>query len=291
MKERTGILLCLLASFLWGMAFVAQSNVTGVIGALTFNGIRFLIGFAVLLPMVLRILKRHKGEKGYIKALVVATIACGIPLIIATNLQQWGIEYTTAGKAAFITSLYTLMVPVMSILIGKKVGLRIWICVAIGIVGAFLLSIKGDSSIGYGDLLILICAFFFALQIILIDVLGKKLEGIELSAFQFLLCGILCTPIGLATEPFSWELLKQAAIPILYAGIFSCGVAYTIQTVCLKYVNATKATLALSLENAWGAIGGALILHEVLTGKELVGCLLLFVAVIVSQLPGRKKTK
>lgn len=289
MKERTGILLCLLASFLWGMAFVAQSSVTGVMGALSFNGIRSLIGFVVLLPMVIRILKSHKGDKKYYRSLVIATLACGAPLFIATNLQQWGIEYTTAGKAAFITALYTLIVPILSVLLKKKVTLRNWICVGIGLVGAFLLSINGDSGIGYGDMLVLICSFFFALQIVLIDVLAKDLDGIELSAFQFLLCGVLGCTVGFATEPISWEIVRQTLVPILYAGIFSCGIAYTLQTVCLKYVNATKATLALSMESAWGAIGGAVLLGEMLSVKELFGCLLLFSAVIVSQLPEKMK--
>lgn len=288
MKERTGILLCLLASFLWGMSFVAQSNVTGVIGALSFNGIRMLIGFVVLLPLVIRILKKHKGDRKYYRSLVIATLACGIPLFIASNLQQWGIEETTAGKAAFITSLYTLIVPILSVMLKRKVRLRTWICVAIGLVGAFMLSINGDKGIGRGDLLVLICSFFYALQIVMIDVLGKDLDGIELSAFQFLFCGLLGCGLGFATEPMSWDILRQTLIPILYAGIFSCGVAFTLQTVCLKYVNATKATLALSMESAWGAIGGAVLLGEMLTTKELFGCVLLFSAVLVSQLPEKK---
>ena len=151
MKERTGILLCLLASFLWGMAFVAQSNVTGVIGALSFNGIRMMLGFVVLLPMTLKILKRHKGDKKYYRALISATLACGIPLFIATNLQQWGIEDTTAGKAAFITSLYTLIVPFLSVILKRKVGLRSWICVTIGLVGAYKLTNLAFSSDNHSE--------------------------------------------------------------------------------------------------------------------------------------------
>ena len=291
MKERTAILLCLLASFIWGTSFVAQSSAANDIGPLCYNGIRMLIGFVVLLPIVIKVLKRHKGDKKYYRALLKGTVTCGSALFLATNLQQFGIMTTTAGKAAFITSFYTLIVPILSVLLKKKIEPRVWGCVAIGLVGAFLLSVNGDTGISKGDLLIFACAFMFAVQIMCIDHFGKELEGIELSAFQFLFCGIIGTILGVATEPLTISMIQNVTINLLYSGFLSCGVAYTLQTVCQKYTRPEKATLALSLENAWGAIAGAVVLHEVLTTKELIGCLLLFAAVMIAQLPAKQHKK
>lgn len=286
MKEKKALFLLLGASFIWGFAFVAQTVASGIIGPFMYNGIRMILGYLVLLPLAVRIQNRHSSELHYFRRTVVSGFLCGVFLFSACVLQQYGIAYTGAGKAGFITSLYTLFVPLLSLLIGKKVPLRIWGCVAVGILGAFLLSYHpGEGGIGKGDILVLICAVLFACQIIVIDITGKALEGPELSAYQFLFGGIVCLIIGLITEPISMKIIKASVIPILYGGVFSCGIAYTFQIVGQKYVQSTKATLALSLESVWAATGGALILGERLSLKELTGCILLFTAVVISQLP------
>lgn len=285
MKERNAMLLMALASFLWGITFVFQSEAASVIGPLMYNGLRFILGFVVLLPFTIKILKRHKDDKDYMNQLIKGGLATGFFIASASFTQQAGIAYTTVGKAGFLTSLYTLFVPVFSIFKGKKVSKRLWLCVLIGVVGAFLMSMNAQSGISKGDLLMFACAILFAFQIMTIDSYGSKLEGIDLSAFQFLFGGIMSLICGLFFEPFEFSMVKNAIVPILYAGIFSCGVAYTLQIIGQKYVQPTKATLVLSLENAWAAIGGVVILHETMSLKEFLGCLMLFAAVIVSQLP------
>ena len=284
MKERNALCLMLLASFIWGITFAFQSQAADVIGPFMYNAIRLILGFIVLLPLTLRAINKHKGDRQYLKTLLKGGALCGFVLGAASVTQQAGIAYTTAGKAGFITSLYTLLVPVFSIVLGKKVSKKLWFCVALGLVGAFMLSINSETGIGKGDLLIFCCAVLFALQIMVIDKYNKVLEGVDLSAFQFLFSGLFCLIPGLCFEPFELSMVKAAAVPILYAGIFSCGVAYTFQIIGQKYVQPTKATLALSLENAWAAVGGAVILGEHMSPKELCGCILLFASVIFAQI-------
>ena len=288
MKENKAVALLLLASFIWGFTFAFQSQAADTIGPFMYNGIRMCIGFLVLLPLVVKILKDK--DKAYFRSLLFHGFVCGILIGSASMVQQIGIKYTTAGKAGFITSLYTLIVPLLSLLVGKKVSLKIWLCVLGGLVGAFLLSIKSEGGIGKGDAIIFGCAVLFALHIMYIDRYGKAFNGIDLSALQFITAGILCLAIGSFTETTTLDNVKNALVPILYAGIGSCGIAYTLQVVAQKYVQPAKATLALSLESAWSVVGGAIILHEVMSGRELLGCAVLFISVVIAQLPekGRK---
>lgn len=292
MKERNAALLLFLASILWGFTFVFQNQAADVIGAGTFNAIRMTIGFIVLLPLFIPIIKRHKDDKEYIRTLFKGGFILGIIIAAASFSQQIGIGLTTAGKAGFLTSLYSLIVPVLAIFTGKKTNFKTWNCIIVGLVGAFLVSINGDRGITGGDLLLFLCALLFAFQIIIIDIVGKKLEGIDLSALQFLFGGFFSLIFALfAKEEISVEVIKLAAVPILYAGIFSCGVAYTLQIVGQKYMHPAKATLILCLESVWAAVGGALILKETMTFKEGLGCALIFSAVIVSQLPSKVKKR
>ncbi len=280
---------------IWGLAFVAQSNAAGNVSTFFFNGTRMILGFIVLLPLVIPILKKHKGDKKYFKALMLDGLLCGIFTSTACIVQQYGMEFTTAGKAGFITSLYTLIVPVFSMVLGKKVPLKIWICIAIGLFGTFLLSFNGETAgIGTGDLIVLVSAFLFAIQIIIIDRVVGKFEGVELSAFQFLFGGILGLIIGYFVEGYTISsvqiMFKSAWLPILYAGVCSCGIAYTLQIVGQKWVQPFKATLALSLESAWAAFGGLVMLNEHMTATQIVGCLLMFGAVVFAQMPSKKKS-
>lgn len=247
-----------------------------------------LLGFICLLPLLIRIFKKHKGDKEYFKNAFVGGLICGILTAIPCIVQQIGLEYTTAGKAGFITSLYILVVPVLSILIGKKVSLRVWTYIVFAVFGAFLLCWNDSGQINQGDLLIFLCALLFAIQIMFIDHYAKKLEGIDLSALQFLFGGILSLIIASFTETIEFVQIKDSLIPILYTGIVSCSVAYSLQIVGQKYVSPAKATLPLSLENAWSAVGGAVILHQYMTGREIIGCLIMFISVIMAQVDFRK---
>lgn len=279
---------------IWGLAFVAQSDAAGNVSTFFFNGTRMILGFIVLLPLVIPILKRHKGDKKYFKALMIDGLLCGFFTSTACIVQQYGMEFTTAGKAGFITSLYTLIVPVFSMALGKKVPLKIWICIVIGLVGTFLLSFNGETGIGSGDLIVLGSAFLFAIQIIIIDRVVNKFEGVELSAFQFFFGGLLGLIVGCFVEGYTISsvqvMFKSAWLPILYAGVCSCGIAYTLQIVGQKWVPPFKATLALSLESAWAAFGGLVMLNEHMDLAQIAGCLLMFGSVVVAQMPSKKSS-
>ncbi|MBQ0070372.1 MAG: DMT family transporter [Spirochaetales bacterium] len=283
MKERNAIFLLFAASFIWGMAFVCQSQAAEVKGPFMYNGLRMPLGALVLSPLVYRILK--KKDARYKKNLLKKGLVCGILLGSACYLQQFGIAYTTAGKAGFITSLYAIMVPVFSIFMGKRVSKRLWLCVLVGLCGLFLLSINGDNGIGKGDILIFCCAILYAVHVMYLDKVGGEFNGVDLSCAQFAYAGIICLVLGLLFEPFHISMAKDAAIPLLYSGICSCGWAYTFQVVGQKYGQPTKATLALCLESAWAAVGGIILLGERMNPREWVGCILLFGAVVIAQLP------
>lgn len=289
MKERKAVLLMLLASFIWGMTFAFQSQASESIGPFMFNGIRMLLGVVVLSPMLIKALKKHTGDKKYFYNLFVGGSVSGVATAAACGIQQVGITFSTAGKAGFLTSLYTLFVPLISIAIGKKVSRKIWCCVFIGVIGAFLLSFTPGQGFGTGDFLLLGCAFMFAVQMMIIDHFVPNVEGIDFSAVQFTVSGLICLVIGLLSEDFEFSMIRGALIPILYSGICSCGIAYTIQIVCQKYVQPTKATMALCPESAWAAIGGAVILGETMNFKEISGAVLIFAAVLISQINLKKR--
>lgn len=283
MKERNALLLLLLTSLIWGLSFVAQSVSSESVGPFTFNAIRLLIGAIVLIPFVIPVLRKHKGDRIYFKKLIKGGIVCGICLASAVVIQQIGVSYSGAGKGGFITSLYIILVPFFSIALGSKIGKGIWLSAIIALIGMYLLSIGEGFSITKGDIYLIICAIFFAFHIIAIDRLGKDVDGIALSAVQFLSAGILCIP-GMIAEGPEFSAITAAWLPIFYAGAFSCGIAYTLQVVGQRYVRPEHAVFALSLESVWAAIGGALILSERLTPRELAGCILVFAAVLAAQL-------
>ena len=290
MKTRNAFFLLLLTSFIWGTTFVAQSTAANNIGPFTYNAIRMLIGALVLLPFSYKSLRKNLRIEGYAKKLLVRGAICGTFLGLASHLQQYGIAYTTAGKAGFITSLYILIVPIISLFLGKKNPLRIWICVAFGIIGAYLLSVDEGFSISKGDFYIFLCAIGFSLHILAIDKLGKDINGIELSMVQFTTASILCF-IGMLFENVDLSSILSAWFPIIYAGVFSCGIAYTLQIVAQKYLKPTQATLVLCLESVWAAVGGFIILGEKMNLKEILGCTILFIAVVVAQIPSKSQNQ
>lgn len=291
--------LLLLTAFIWGSAFVAQ-KVGADIGTFTYNGIRTFIGGLVLIPVILvldamakkknpvdtRPQEEKAAEK---KLLILGGICCGLALFVASTLQQYGITFTTAGKAGFITSLYAVIVPIMSIVLGKKVRPIIWICVVLGACGLYLLCIpKGEGfHLQVGDLFVLICAFAFAVHILIIDYFSPKVNGVKMSCIQFLLAGAIGIVCMFIFEEPSMSAILAAWMPILYAGVLSCGVAYTLQIVAQADADPTEASLILCLESVFSVITGAIILGESMSMRGLLGCALIFGAVVVSQLPSK----
>lgn len=312
-KKLRGNLMLLLTALIWGASFVAQRAGMDYVEPFTFNGIRSLIGSLVLVPVILLLTKMNQSsgdpqeeesspesspessaksspeeKRAEKKTLITGGISCGVVLFIASSLQQIGVVYTTAGKAGFITALYIVLVPILGIFIGKKIRPVVWLCVAFSVVGLYLLCMNGSLSIGKGDLLVLLCALAFAVHILVIDYFSPKTNGVKLSCIQFLVCGLLSLiPMFLLETPVLSNILA-CWVPLLYAGVLSCGVAYTLQVVAQKNTDPTIASLLLSLESVFAAISGAIILHEHMALRELTGCIIMFAAIIIAQLPSKE---
>ena len=278
-------LLPLLAALIWGMAFSAQSVCAAYVGPFTLNAIRGGIAFVLLLLLCLIRKKRDIGTR---RDLILGGLICGLALFLASNVQQLGISGTSAGKAGFITALYIVIVPVAGIFFHKKVGGRVWLAVAVAVAGMYCLCITEQLTISAGDFYVLICAFLFAVQIMAVDHFVQKVDGIALSCAQFLVVAVLSSVGMAATETPSWAGIAACIWPLLYIAVFSSCVAYTLQIVAQKGANPTVVSLLLSLESVFAAVGGAVLLHERLTGRELLGCGLMIVAIVLAELPDRK---
>ena len=285
-------ILLVLTALIWGCAFVAQSVGMDYVGPFTFNMARFLIGAIVLLPVIWFMDRQRKtgAEKGAgQKTLIIGGICCGIALAVASTLQQWGILFTTVAKAGFITAMYIVIVPLLGIFIGKKVRPLIIGCVAIAVVGFYFLCMTESLRLGLGDFLVLLCAIAFSIHILVIDHFSPKVDGVKMSAIQFLTAAIIsAVPTLLWEQPVFTEIL-QAWQPVLYAGVMSCGVAYTLQIIAQKNADPTVASLLLSLESVFSVLAGWVLLGQGLSLKELFGCVLIFCAIILAQLPEKKK--
>lgn len=279
-----------LTAFIWGTAFVAQSVGMDYLGPFTFNGIRSMIGGAALLPCIWIIQKMNGKPDGTEskKDLITGGIACGILLFAASSLQQIGIQYTTAGKAGFITAFYIVIVPVLGILLHKKTGWKIWLAVVLAIVGLYFLCMTESFSIDKGDILVFLCALVFAVHILVIDHFAPKVNGVKMSCMQFFVCGILSIPFMFTIETPTFTAVTGAWMPLLYAGVLSCGVAYTLQILGQKNVNPAVASLILSLESCFSVLAGWVVLGEKLSVRESVGCAFMFAAIILAQLPEKK---
>lgn len=288
MKRLKYNLLLVLAAFIWGAAFSAQSAGMDYLGPFTFNAIRFIIGSLVLIPVILLIdkKKKQKGEKvSTFKENLKAGIICGVILCAATSFQQIGIMYTLAGKAGFITALYVIMVPLVGILFGKKNRLLMWISAGMAVFGMYLLTLSEGFGINKGDVLVFICSIIFTLHILVIDKYAPTLDGVKISSIQFMTSGVICAIIVPFTETVSLSSIWDCRIPILYAGIFSCGVAYTLQIIGQQKTQPVVASLLLSLESVFSVITAWLFLGESLSGREIAGCAIVFAAIILSQIP------
>ena len=296
-KNFKGSIMLLITSIIWGTAFVAQSEGMNYVEPFTYNAMRTLLGGVVLIPVMILFRfsdKRNEKEKSScsLKNTVIGGICCGIALFIASSFQQAGIAQTTAGKAGFVTALYIVIVPMIGIFLHKKIPLRMWLFIAIALAGFWLLCIKQDIGISSGDLLVFFGAIFFAVHITVIDYFNQKnTDGVLMSCIQFFTAGLLMLICMFIFEKPTIPNIMGAGGTILYAGILSCGVAYTLQILGQKHTNPTLATMLMSLESVFAALSGWLILGEKLSIKEFIGCVLIFAAVILAQLAGTDKLK
>ena len=284
-------LLLFLAAFIWGVAFIAQSVGMDYMGPLTFNGARFLMGSLVLLPFVL--LRRKQNKKAgrapaSLKTTIIGGVCCGLALCSAALFQQYGIMYTTVGKAGFITTLYIILVPFFGIFLKKRIPGKVWIGAVIAAAGMYLLCMSERLALSRGDTLVFICAILFSVHILVIDHFSPMADGVELSCIQFLTAGIIGSMGAILFEQPTLQCLIDGIIPLAYAGILSSGVAYTLQVIGQKDMDPTVASLILSMESVFSALAGWMILHQKLSGRELFGCVLVFMAVILVQLPEKK---
>ena len=300
LKQRNSFLL-VLAAFIWGIAFVAQSTGGNAVGPYTFNCIRSVIGGIVLLPVIRLSDRLHWSRKRPVsredwRILLTGGVACGIALSIASNLQQVGIYMgSPVGKAGFLTACYILIVPILGLFLKKKCGWNIWLGIVIAVAGLYLLCIQESFSIQFSDFLLLLCALSFAVQILIIDHFIDRVDGVRLSCIQFIVSGIISAVPMLfvdmgrsVSEIAEWAsafAAPYAWIPILYAGILSNGVAYTLQIIGQRGLNPTVASLLMSLESVFSMLAGWILLNEALSGREILGCILIFIAVVLAQSP------
>lgn len=282
--------LLFLAAFIWGVAFVAQSVGMDYMGPFTFNGARFLMGSLVLLPLVLyrrKSAKREKKQFGSVKVTLTGGICCGLALCSAALFQQFGILYTTVGKAGFITTLYIIIVPIMGIFLKKKIPGKVWLAAVVAMAGMYLLCMSESLKLGKGDRYVFICAILFSVHILVIDYFSPRADGVELSCLQFFTAGTVCSVLALVFEKPEVSNFVDGIIPLAYAGIMSSGVAYTLQVVGQKDLDPTVASLILSMESVISMLAGWVILGQAMSRRELLGCALVFGAVVMVQLPER----
>lgn len=294
-----GSIFLALAAIIWGSSFVAQTAGAEFVGPFTFIAIRSLLGSVALLPVifVMDFAKKKSKPQEYkkmtkadYKYLLIGGIACGVVLCAASSLQQLGIDGGTApGMAAFITALYILLVPIFSVVLGKKIRPVIWVCVGVSIVALYLLCVKDGGRVQGSDLYVLACAVCYAVHILVIDKVSPKLDGVRLSSLQFFIAGILAAIPALIFEEASLEALKAAAPSIAYSGIMSSAIAYTFQILGQQKTEPTIATMIMSLESVFGVLTAMIVLSQVPTTRETLGCILMFTAIIVAQLPEKKK--
>lgn len=277
-------LLLLLTAAIWGFAFVAQRVGMAYVGPFTFNGVRFLLGSLSLLPLIFYFSRTAHSSSEKLINPVLPGILAGSVLFLGASLQQVGIIYTTAGKAAFVTGLYIVLVPILSLFLHQKVRGGTWLGCILAVTGIYFLCIKEASALQWGDLLELIGAFFWAAHILVIGYFSNRVDALKLSAIQFLTCSVLSLLVAVITETILIDNLTAAAVPILYGGICSVGIAYTLQVVGQKHAPPAHAAIILSMETVFAVIGGFLLLQETLGLSELLGCALMLSGMIISQL-------
>lgn len=287
--NRRAIIMLWLTAAIWGFAFVAQRAGMEFIGPFTFNGIRFLLGSISLIPLIVWMKRHDKPSTGKQKNIIKGGILAGLVLFIGASLQQAGMVYTEAGKAGFITGFYVILVPLIGIFIGQHITKLLWAGAIIALAGLYLLTVNGPLILQTGDLLILLSAFFWAVHVQLINKLVDTHAALPLSAFQFAVCGLLSLATGLVFEPVSMHSIFQALIPLLYGGFMSVGMAYTMQVVAQQHVHPAYASIILSFETVFAVLGGWLILGELLSLRNLAGCVLMLAGILIVQIWGSKQ--
>ena len=289
-KQLSGVIALSGATVIWGSAFIAQSVGMDKIGPFTFQAVRCFLAVVFLFPASALFSKGKPFWKSWADpALWRSGIICGLALFAASSLQQIGLVYTDAGKAGFLTAMYIVFVPFLGLFVGQKPGRNALLSLIPAIVGLYLLSCTSVSGINKGDVLLLLCAVAFSVQILLIDRHCAGLDGLKLNCIQALVVAVLSVPWALLTETVDASLIASCWLPLGYAGILSMGVAYTLQIVGQKRVAPSAAALLMSLESVFAALFGWLLLHETMTRAEELGCVLVFAAVIISQLPEKKE--
>lgn len=287
-------LLPLLTAMIWGTAFVAQSVGAEHMGAFTFNTARAVIAFVFLLILwsVLTLVRRNRAErekpaapKASRRELLTGGLCCGTALTVASYFQQKGLETTTAGKAGFVTALYIVLVPLLGLILGRQVKRSVWCSVALAVAGLYCLCVSESFTVTGGDLYLLLCAFCFAVQIMTVDHFSQRVDGVALSCVQFFVMSVL-SAFGMMTEVLpDMSTVSEWIWPVLYVGVFSSGVAYTLQILSQKDADPSVVSLLMSLESLFATVAGALILHDRMSGREYLGCALMLAAVILTQLP------
>ena len=291
-KAMQANLLMLLAASIWGFAFVAQRVGMETMGPHWFNSLRFFIGVVALTPVVIWMDRAQSksstgGPKSSTKPLLMGGAVAGLFLFIGATFQQVGLQYTTAGKAGFITGMYIFFVPLIGLFFRMKTGLGTWIGAAIALWGLYLLSINEDFTLSKGDTLQLICAVAFAGHVLMIGYLASRMDTVKLSLVQFFVAGLLAMMLALYFEQLTWGMIKSTALPLLFAGVMSTGIAYTLQTIAQQHAHPSHAAIILSSEGVFAVIGGFLLLNEVLPAQGLLGCGLILVGMLMSQLMPR----
>lgn len=299
-------LLLLLTAMIWGAAFVAQDVAADALEPFTFNGLRMVLAALTLVPVIAyrhgrqqravaadsqarkpSLLPRDPAQKRF---LLLGGLACGVMLALGSGFQQLGINAgVQAGKAGFITALYIVLVPLTGLLFGKRPQPLVWVAVALSAVGLYLLCMQGGFVLEGGDILLLLCAFSFTGHILVVDYVGAKVDGVKLSCIQFAVTAVICLTLAAFTEHPTWEAVKTAAIPILYAGILSGGVGYTLQIVAQKDIDPTIASLIMCLESVFAVLFGWLLLGDQMTLREYMGCAVMMLGIVLAQLPGKKE--
>ena len=292
--QARGVVLLMLTAIIWGLSFVAQSAGMDSIDAFTFSTFRSLIGAAVLVPVIYLQQRKKRGgdqkSESPVKVLnrkvVISGIVLGLIFCAASNFQQFAFYYTTSGKIAFITTLYIFFVPVITWITGKRIAPLTWLGVMLGFAGLYFLTINPNDLTGVnrGDILAVICAFLFSFHILYVEKVTRQVDGIVVSCIQFAIAGVISGVLMLIFETPVWSAIQSALVPLLYAGVMSCGVAYTLQIVGQKHTEATLASLIMSMESVFAVIAGGIILNEVLSGREILGCVIMFGAIILAQL-------
>ncbi len=291
-KAMQANLMMLLAASIWGFAFVAQRVGMETMGPHWFNSLRFFIGVVALTPVVIWMDRTQakssiEGPKSSTKSLLMGGAVAGLLLFIGATFQQVGLQYTTAGKAGFITGMYIFFVPLIGLFFRMKTGLGTWLGAAIALWGLYLLSINEDFTLSKGDTLQLICAVAFAGHVLMIGYLASRMDTVKLSLVQFFVAGLLAMILALYFEQLTWGMIKSTAVPLLFAGVMSTGIAYTLQTIAQQHAHPSHAAIILSSEGVFAVIGGFLLLNEVLPAQGLLGCGLILAGMLMSQLMPR----